>query len=81
MIELNCREVGAGSIISKEANEEENLFFGKEEATSFAQVSWYSSTRIHLGSNKSWNHRSAELLSPSIMTGLPVELYVQMISD
>lgn len=42
------------------ANEEGNLLFRKEQATSFAKVSWYSPTLIHLAAI---NHRDADILN------------------
>lgn len=78
-------KVGGGrNNIPKEAKEKGNLFFRKKQNKTgniICQIELVWPHTQAAGSNKSWQDGISQLLSRSIVTELPVELYVQMLSD
>lgn len=82
MIKLKWGEE-TGITVPKEANKKEICSLEKKKQTGNlilqSELVW-SHTQAS-GSNKSWKCGSPQLLSCSVVTGLPVELYMQMISD
>lgn len=82
MIKLKWGE--AGITFQKEAKEKGNLFFRKKQSKTGNSICQSELVWPHTqaaGSNKSWQDGSSQLLSRSIVTELPVEVYVQMLSD